>query len=454
MASSKDVATELDEPSASLVARTGSIAAASIAQNAVAFVATIYVSRLLGPAGRGIYYLPILTATTVLSFCKLGVDQANVYLLGTRGIALQRLSGQNTTMAVCAGAVGLAAMAALPFAWPTMYASATPGALLAAGALIPLGLHTQFTAGLLSLAGRPAVQYRAGAIGALAQIAVLAVLSVRGVLSPATAVGAAVAGAAVMWTILSRRLSGMVSVAPVLDGALLRDTLKTSLLLHASALLLLLHLRIDMFMVSSWMGARALGLYSLAVTLVESMMLVTESVALAILPDQVIGTVEDAARRSLEGARAMVIIGLLLSAGWIVFGRLLIRVAFGTDYLPSYGPLVALLPGIFMLSLQRICSAPALRAGKPSWFVFISGASLACNAALNAFWIPRWGLYGASVASALSYSISSMLFIVWTTRNAGASLSDALPKRRDLGLVLRAVADLLRRSVSSSRPAR
>jgi O-antigen/teichoic acid export membrane protein len=438
----------------SIIARTGSIAAASFVQNAVAFAATIYVSRLLGPEGRGVYYLPILTATTVLAFCKLGVDQTNVYLLGTRRIPMRSLSRQNTALALCAGGLGLAVTVILPFVTPSMYRTTTVAALFVAGLLIPVGLHTQFTAGLLSLAGQPALQYRAGVVGAIAQIVVLALLTMRGSLTPGTAVAAAVSGAAVTWALLSIRLSQITSVLPAVDLRLLRETLGTSIPLHAASLLLLLHLRVDMFMVSSWRGARALGLYSLAVALGETVMLVTESVALAILPEQVTGSVQDAARRSLEGARAMVIIGLLLCVGWVLAGRVLIRVAFGDDYLPAYGPLVALLPGILMLGLQRMCSAPALRAGRPSWFVAISGVSLACNAALNAVWIPQWGLYGASFASTLSYTLSSLAFLVWTARSAGEPLAVIIPEAADWRLLRMLPASLLYRVRRQRRPDR
>ena len=435
----------------SLVARTGSIAAASFAQNAVAFVATIYVSRLLGPSGRGVYYLPILTATTVLAFCKLGVGQTNVYLLGTKGIPLGRLSAQNTALALSAGLAGVLVMIAVPFFSPAMYAEVPAGSLFVAALLIPLGLHTQFSGGLLSLAGRPAVQYQAGIAGAFVQILVLVLLVMRSAVTPGTAVAAAVCGAAATWAVLSVRLSRLTPVTPAIDLALLRETLKTSIPLHAASLLLLLHLRVDMFMVSSWRGPRALGLYSLAVTLGETLMLVTESVALAILPEQVTGSIADAARRSIEGVRAMVIVATIVCAGWIVLGRVLILAAFGADYLPSYGPLVALLPGILMLSLQRMCSAPALRAGRPSWFVLISGTSLACNAALNVLWIPRWGLYGASMASTFSYTISSLLFLLWTTRTAGVPLRAIVPDRNEWRLVRAAAARLVGLATSADR---
>ena len=48
-----------------------------------------------------------------------------------------------------------------------------------------------------------------------------------------------------------------------------------------------LHLRLGMFMVKGIVGTAALGLYSLSVVLAETVLLPTDSLALAILPRQV-----------------------------------------------------------------------------------------------------------------------------------------------------------------------
>ncbi len=69
----------------------------------VGFVASVLISRGLGPAGRGEYYLPIVTAGTMVALCKLGLEQANVYLFGSRAVSIARLAAQSTLVA---GVVG------------------------------------------------------------------------------------------------------------------------------------------------------------------------------------------------------------------------------------------------------------------------------------------------------------------------------------------------------------
>lgn len=410
----------------SAVARTASILGSSVLQYGLAFAASALVSRLLGPAGRGAFYLPVLGATTVLAFCKLGLDQANIYLAGGPGISIERLSAQNALVSLVMGGIGFLVTMALPWFAPGMFAETPVLYLLAAAATVPLGIHWQLSSGLLSLAGQPKWHYRAGTIGAVAQIALVIALLSRGGLSPGQALAASLLGTAVSWAVVVSVLRGLARIRPAIDAPLFAQTLRNALILHVASLLLFLHLRLDMYMVKAWLGIEALGLYSLSAVLAETLMLATESVALAILPGQVADTMIGASARALRASRAVVVVGAVLALGWAVLGVPVIRVVFGAEYAGSYLPLVVLLPGMIALGVQRVCSAPALKAGRPLLILGISAASLVCNAVLNVFWIPRYGLVGASAASTVSYVLSTAFFYAWSLRASGAPAVQAL----------------------------
>jgi O-antigen/teichoic acid export membrane protein len=397
-----------------------------MAQYVLAFVASALLARLLGPAGRGIYYLPLLAASTILAFCKLGVDQANIYLYGSRGVDAGRLSGQNAGIATVMGLLGLGCTMLLPWMMPWLFAATPRLFLIGAGLTVPLGVHLQLSAGLLSLYGRPLWPYRAASIAAIAQIAATVGLMLAGRISPGTALAVTVFGTLVNWSIVAIVLQRAAPMRLTFDAPLLRETLRHAFVLYGASLLLFLHLRLDMFMVEAWLGVTALGLYSLAAVLGETLMLATESIAIAILPGQVVGSLEAAAARALRASRAVIVVGGALALGWLVLGLPVIRIVFGDAYAGAYGPLVALLPGMITLGVQRVCSAPALRTGRPGVIFAISALSLTANALLNVVWIRRWGLYGASFASTVSYTASTLLFFIWTARLAGQPLREAL----------------------------
>src|SRR5438105_3930581 len=74
----------------------------------VGFGASVLISRGLGPEGRGEFYLLVIAAATLLSFAKLGLEQANVFLFGTRRLTTDQIFGQNGMVSLAAG--GIAAL--------------------------------------------------------------------------------------------------------------------------------------------------------------------------------------------------------------------------------------------------------------------------------------------------------------------------------------------------------
>jgi O-antigen/teichoic acid export membrane protein len=427
---------------ASTLLRAAGMIGLSISHYVVAFASSALVSRALGPELRGVYYLPVLAASTLLVFCRVGIDQANIFLHATRGITVARLAGQNGFVALTAGLAGCAMGLALPLVSPGVFGDTPIIYLFITGLTIPLGLHFQFSAGLLTLTGRPAWYYRAGIAGALVQIVLLVLLIVTGAIGVFGVLCVTLAVSIVNWAVVAFPLRNLGVPWMRWDRPLLSESLRSSLVLHLAMLLLFLHLRVDMFMVKAWMGNEALGHYSLSVTLAETLMLATDAVALAVLPGQVSNTLAEAGSRALRAARGNFLLGLTVAIGWTIVARPLVGLVFGEAFLPSVAPMLVLLPGMVLLGMQRMAGPPVLRAGRPAFMVAIYSVSLAANAALNVVWIPRWGLAGAAAASTLTYALSTALFLRWTARIAGIPLLPALvPTSADLQALQQGVRD-------------
>lgn len=427
---------------ASTVLHAAGMVALSISHYVIAFVSSALVSRALGPELRGVYYLPVLAASTLLVFVRLGIDQANVFLHATRGIPVARLAGQNGFVALVAGLAGCAIGMALPFVSPSIFGDTPLIYLFITGLTIPLGLHFQFSAGLLTMTGTPAWYYRAGIAGAFVQIVLLVLLIVTGTIGVFGVLCVTLAVAVVNWAVVAFPLRKLGAPWIRWDRPLLSESLRSSIVLHLAMLLLFLHLRVDMFMVKAWLGNEALGHYSLSVTLAETLMLATDAVALAVLPGQVSNTLAEAGSRALRAARGNFLLGLTVAVGWTIVARPLVGLVFGDAFLPSVAPMLVLLPGMVLLGMQRMAGPPVLRAGRPAFMVAIYSVSLASNAALNMLWIPRWGLAGAAAASTLTYALSTALFLRWTARIAGVPLLPALvPTSADLQALQQGVRD-------------
>jgi O-antigen/teichoic acid export membrane protein len=405
---------------------------------AIGTIASVVVSRILGPEGRGIYYTPVIAAATVVAFAKLGLEQANVYLYASRSIPADRLAAQSALVAVIGGGAGMLVMFVVPAVLPTVFGDVAPLLLFLGALTIPLALHTQFVAGLQNLVGQVTLQFRAAIVAGLVQLAALLALAFAQLVTVTAVLAINLAGAVLAW-LWTLRTSVVSARSVVWDPTLMRESIRQSLVLHLGLVLFFLHLRVDMFMVKAIDGAAALGVYSLAVVLAETVLLVTDSVSIALLPRQITNTIHESARVALGAARVNGYIAVLFGAALVMTGWILIPVVFGAGFSNTYPALVALVPGIVFVSMQRVCGAPVLRAGVPWRITAIYAVSLAVNVILNLVWIPRFGPVGASLASSVSYGLAAALFLAWTSALAG-SAAHLWPSRSDGLLVGRALA--------------
>lgn len=411
--------------------------------SAAALMANVLISRGLGPQGRGAYSLYTTTAITLVALGKLGLDQANVYLRTTRGISTARLLATNSTVAFTVGSVSVAVMALLPTLLPSLFGDTSPVLLALAGLIVPLGIHQQFVGSLQMIDGQVLRQFTAAAAGAFTQAAALLVLGLIGGITLPAVLAAVVASTAVTW-LATVRGAGVRAIFSAWDLPLLRDALRHALVLHIGFCFFFLHLRLDVFMLKGLTDLATVGHYSLALTLAETLQLATDSVAIALVPRQIGNSLRESAAVALRGARINFLVGLCLASGWAVAGYPLIVLFFGPDFAPAFWPLVALLPGLLLMGMQRVCSVAVLRSGNNWMMSGIYAIALAAKLLLNFWMIPWWGATGAGVASSISYALSAVLFLAWTVRLSEGPARAMLPQRADIAVFMSALWGLLR----------
>ncbi len=407
--------------------------------------ASVLISRGLGPEGRGEYYLPIVAAAVMITAGKLGLEQANVFLLGTKGISIDRLLGQSGLVTLVAGGLGVVLLLLIPWVLPLLFKDVSVIFLLLAGLTIPFSIHTQLSAGLLTLEGRVTWQFLANLAASAIQVVLLLSLFILGWLEVWLVLAVNLASIVLTWALTILAFDNKKNEWILWDIHMLRESLKHSVPLYLGMILFFLHLRADMFMLKGMIGTEALGQYSLSVALAETVLLATDSLAIAIIPRQMEGTLKNAAFIALQGARISSLLSVAISLVWTVAGFAVIRIFFGQEFAPAYIPLIGLLPGMIFLGMQRACGGPALRSGMPWKITAIYASSLLFNIALNFWLIPVWGPFGAALASSFSYGIGATLFLVWTTRLAEASLSKALvPGISDILSIRRAATESIK----------
>lgn len=407
------------------------------------FASTVVASRALGPDGRGTYFLVVVTATTLATVAQFGLPQANVYLRASCNEPVRALGEQNALAAIASVPLSAAFVPLAPIAMPGLFADVPPGYLILGAATVPIFLHTQLTAGLQLLEHKVTWAFAAALVGGTTHFALLGGLAAAGLLDVSSALSANLVALIVTWLVTIAPADPPARCGPSWNPRLLRETIRHSLMIHVGMVLLFLHLRVDVFLLKGIAGTTALGIYSLAVVLAETVMQATDGLSIALVPRQLKNTIAEAGRQVMRMGRLNILTGLLVAAAWIAAGWLAIPWLFGEEFSGAYLPLLVLLPGMIAFGVQRLTGPVVLRSARSDLLVLFNGGALGVNVALDLLLLPTLGPVGAATASSVSYVLSAALFVWWTMRVApGARVADLVPRRSDIGLL----ADLPRRA--------
>jgi O-antigen/teichoic acid export membrane protein len=429
------------------VVRTGiRVGALRFANAAVAFVASIAVSRALGPAGRGAYALPIAVVGIAFALGHLGLEHAHAYQ-ASQGVTLRRLWANASVAALGLGAMAMAVLlgveavaarstfGSVPFAW-----------ILLVAIQLPVLLQTLYWSGLLQLAGRLAWAAVAPLVGNVVFAAVAIAAGARGELTPFRGLVLWTVSNVIVWAALlaACRRSFLVGERPHL--ATLRRGLIFGSKAYVGVTLFYLLLRIDQVLVERFVGWAALGVYSLAVVLAEVLWLATDPFAASVLRHQVAAT--GGRERELADATSRVSLVVAIPLGilaWTV-APFAVALAYGDAFDGVVWPFRLLLPGVVALSMQRPLGAVLVKEGRVWLVTWFGILTVGVNVALNLILLPRIGAPGAAIASSVGYAMLTFAYVT-VTRGSGGWRS-LVPGPHDVGRIRTG----LLASVGRSRP--
>lgn len=425
-----------------------------LANYGVGFIASILIARALGPRGRGLYAYPVALLGLVMALSHVGLENANVYL-ASRGERLPKLWA-NATLA---GAVaGLLTWVALAVAWIASRDALTGGLpttwLIVPMAQIPFLLQSLYWANILQLDGRLTVATRATLAGVAVHAALAGVLFLGHDLTPFRVLVLACSANGTTWLLLllASMKAGFWGEAP--DWRLLRSGLAFGLKVYLGGAFFFLLLRIDQVLVRHLVGFEALGLYSLATMLAELLWLLTDPLAMSLLPYQVKASSGDDRRLGYATARLCLLISFIAAAvAWIAAPHA-IQLVYGAEFQGSVWPFRLLLPGVVALAAIRPLTAILLKEGRP-WLVSgFAMLALCLNVILNLALLPAVGLSGASLASSACYVLLAVAYVTATRKRRVAGWEDLVPRRGDLDLLFSGVRASKRRRPNGRTSAR
>ena len=389
-------------------------------------IAGIITARSLGPEGRGLFVFAVLVPNLVASACTLGLTNSLVYFIARErrdpGAALG--TSLAIALALGLGCVWIFLLLLRARWWPagsvpclaiTVWAiPAILGYSMARHAL--LGLQRYLPFNLLNLTNN----------GILAVLFLAALLGPGGSLRTFCALFTA---GSVLSFIAALALALSATGRPRVEGAYARAALHYGLRSHVGWLAELLNYRLDMLIVQALGGARSLGLYSVAVSIAETLWLVPSCVSVVLMPELAsVGANQTPTTTTI----CRLIFSLTLVAAGILaaLGAPLVTLLYGAPFRPALWPLLLLLPGVAVFSLAKVLGADFAARGKPGLASQVAGVSLAVTLVLDLALIPRYEAAGAALASSMAYGVAGALAMRLYARLTGVGAEGLLLARR------------------------
>ena len=412
----------------------------------------ILLARLLGPAAKGEYYLIVLLPATAVVILQLGVPQAfGFYAARGQTAGILRQTYLLTASLSLVALLGLAIV--LPLAGSDALAGASPILILAAFAALPPALHVTYTTAIVM--ARNGVRWYSGVnivFSIATTILLVAVLGGLGASVP-TAIAVYVISVAIQaigFAIGARRVCAAVEKP---RRTSYRELFRYGFAYFPASLASFFSYRVDAFLIAILVAdaSAPLGYYSMAVGLAEMVFFFPRAVATLFFPHVAGSAREDVDRHVALVSRVTLLVTGAFAVLLVPASAVMIAVvlpAFG----PSLLPLVVLLPGVVTLSATNVVSPYLRGTGRPGIVSQVTLVALAVNVVCNLVLIPQFGIVGASAASLVSYTLTSVLLTAIAARSIGIPILDFwLPRVSDIGYLATATAGVVRRIADRRR---
>lgn len=384
----------------------------------------ILTARLLGPAGKGVYALPSVEAGLIAAAFT-GLNSGTSYFLLNHARSRSVL----TPAFLSAGLYMIVgALALLPIAFAS-------------------GERWTYIPALLSLPGSAAINLACGYTVGIKRVRYSTTINVTATLVTFALMAAGLllvqrsaSVAIVVWIVATDSVGAAAMVGVLLHartlcagtripfGTFLRFSIKVAMVNLVS----LLNYRADLYIVALMTTPLALGMYTVAVSAAESLLVPTQVAALVTAPH--IGSLDEkaAAKLAARCVRNNLLIALFVCGLLLIFAAPIVGLLYGPAFLPMVSALQILLIGVLAMSLgSPMATFFTLKLGKPEVPMWLAGASALLCIGTSIALVPMIGIYGAAIGSSVAYAVGQTAATWWFCRTTKISLREVLVPTHD-----------------------
>ena len=383
----------------------------------------IITARLLGPHDRGLFTVLLLLPQTLVNLAKMGVAQANVFYIRKRGASVATVASNSLVLCITVSVVLLATcyVGRDWFIAPFTKGAAPAYVLLALTAVPFVLIESYFLSILQAVENFRAYNLQSvyKAVFSFVTIAV-ALLALHGRLWAALLSQMLVTAGANLWLLYQVR-----QVAPFglrWDGTVGRGTLEFGAKSYLQTLAAHLHYRIDIYLIAYFLSPIEVAFYSIAVNMTNPILQISDAIGTVIFPKLAGSSDVDAHARTAITCRHTLFATILAAIFYAGVGSQALTILYGDRYAPAIRPMLLMLPGIIMISLYQILTRNFTSRNRQQVNIVAAVLALGVNLSLNVLLIPRFGIAGAALSTAVSYTLAALLLLFVFVRESGATV--------------------------------
>jgi O-antigen/teichoic acid export membrane protein len=210
------------------------------------------------------------------------------------------------------------------------------------------------------------------------------------------------------------------------DGSVGRGMLSFGAKSYVQTLAAHLHYKIDLYLIALLLNPEQVAFYSIAANMTNPILQIPDAIGTVIFPKLAGSSDEAAHNRTAVTCRHTLFATLLAAIFYAVVGSQAMLFFYGQRYAPAIPPMIMMLPGIIMISLYQILTRNFTSRNKQQVNIIAAGVALAVNATSNLILIPRLGIVGAALSTAISYSLAALILLTVFVRESGASVRETV----------------------------
>lgn len=193
-----------------------------------------------------------------------------------------------------------------------------------------------------------------------------------------------------------------------------KRSLRFGFKVYLASILSFLVIRSDIFLIKWFLDYEQVGYYGTAVQIVDQVSIVAATIGGILMPRlTMIDEIGEKKFRTKQVVKGILFIMALIILPIMLFADDIILLLFKEEFLPSVASLRILLVATAFLSLIAILVQFLVSEGFPFKVVTFWALGFLINLSLNVFMIPRYGIEGAAISSLISYLFVLICVVVY-----------------------------------------